>query len=41
MREGVLVLAELTPDGLRPGTLELIGAARRLREEGAGPVTLW
>jgi electron transfer flavoprotein alpha subunit len=38
---GVLVLAELTPDGgPRSSTRELIGAALALAAEGAGPVTV-
>jgi electron transfer flavoprotein alpha subunit len=37
---GVLVLGEMTPDGLRASTRELIGAALALAAEGAGPVTV-
>jgi electron transfer flavoprotein alpha subunit len=38
---GILVLAELTPDGgPRSSTRELIGAALALAAEGAGPVTV-
>jgi electron transfer flavoprotein alpha subunit len=38
--EGVLVLGEVTRQGLRPGTLELAGAGRALKEEGAGPLAV-
>ncbi len=37
---GVLVLGEATGGELRPGTLELIGAALSLARQGAGPVSL-
>jgi electron transfer flavoprotein alpha subunit len=37
---GVLVLAELSDGAVRPASLELIGAARALSEQGAGPLTL-
>jgi electron transfer flavoprotein alpha subunit len=37
---GVLVVAETRRGQLRPVTLELIGAARALSEQGAGPVTV-
>jgi electron transfer flavoprotein alpha subunit len=37
---GVLVLAELSDGAVRPASLELIGAARALSEQGAGPLAL-
>lgn len=37
---GIVVLAETRRGELRPVTLELIGAARALSEQGAGPVTV-
>jgi electron transfer flavoprotein alpha subunit len=37
---GVLVLAETRRGALRPNSFELIGAARALSEQGAGPVTV-
>ncbi|MFI4990270.1 MAG: electron transfer flavoprotein subunit alpha/FixB family protein [Solirubrobacterales bacterium] len=37
---GIVVLAETRRGELRPVTLELIGAARTLSEQGAGPVTV-
>jgi electron transfer flavoprotein alpha subunit len=37
---GVLVLAELADGAVRPAGLELIGAARALSEQGAGPLVL-
>ena len=37
---GVLVLAEIDRDGVRPGSAELIGAGRALAEQGAGPLTV-
>lgn len=37
---GVLVLAEARRGALRPNSFELIGAARALSEQGAGPVTV-
>ncbi len=37
---GVVVVAEVRRGELRPVTLELIGAARALSEQGAGPVTV-
>ncbi len=35
----MLVVGEVTGQGLRPGTLELIGAGRGLTDDGAGPLT--
>jgi electron transfer flavoprotein alpha subunit len=37
---GVLVVAEVGPEGPRPGTAELIGAGNALREAGAGPLAV-
>jgi len=37
---GILVVAEVRRGELRPVTLELIGAARALSEQGAGPVAV-
>jgi electron transfer flavoprotein alpha subunit len=37
---GVLVLAEARRGVLRPSSFELVGAARALSEQGAGPVTV-
>ncbi len=37
---GIVVVAETRRGELRPVTLELIGAARALSEQGAGPVTV-
>ena len=36
----MLVLGEVTSQGVRPGTLELIGAGRALAQDGAGSLTV-
>jgi electron transfer flavoprotein alpha subunit len=40
MSGGVLVLGEIGAEGLRPGVAELIGAGRRLGEQGAGTLAV-
>ncbi len=40
MSSGVLVLGEIMDGGLRPSTLELIGAGLELSRQGAGPLTV-
>ncbi|MBS1843144.1 MAG: electron transfer flavoprotein subunit alpha/FixB family protein [Actinobacteria bacterium] len=40
MSDGVLVAGEVTRQGLRPGTAELIAAGVKLKEEGAGSLTV-